>query len=157
MAVDRHVAVLMNPVEHGLVLMLIAHGSALKALVLQKAVAILLRRADADRVKAVHAALGQVAVHLHAGHDQQAGFRRKIAVVVDAVVGQREKIVAIPGVQADDLLRAALPVRARGMAMQAALEHGVSGGLECLLANHDNTSLTSNGLSTLLYHRRSRV
>ena len=123
MAVDRHIAVFVQEIQQRLELELIRHTAAFKALILRKAIAVLACRADAHGVEAVHAAGGgQIAVHLHAGDDQHVRIGREVFIIVDAVIGERQKIVAVACVQADDLLRRAAAVGTRGVAVQTALE-----------------------------------
>ena len=77
-------------------------------------------------MEAVHAVMiGDGAVKLHAGDDQHAAFRQVVLVVIGAVIGQRQKIIAVLRMHGDYFLGGAFAIRTGGMAVQTALEQGV--------------------------------
>ena len=124
----------MQLVQHGLELKLVMHGAGGIGLVLLKAVAVLTGGADGHDVEAVHALVREVAVDLHAGQDGDL-FVGEVLVVVDAVVSERQEVIAVLHMEADDILGAHRAVGARRVAMQAALEQAGAAGESCL-TNH---------------------
>ena len=124
----------MQLVQHGLELELVKHGAGGVGLVLLKAVAVLAGGADGYNVETMHALVGEVAVDLHAGQDGDL-FVGVVLVIIDAVVGERQEVIAVLHMEADDVLGAHRAVGARGVAMQAALEQAGAAGESCL-TNH---------------------
>jgi len=124
-AIDRQILFGVDLVQIGLVGLLVGGVGGLGTLVLGKAVAVLLFRADADGVETAEADVtGHTAVvELHARDHGHAGLRGEILEIIDLVVGKCEKIVAVLGVVANGLFRGKCAVGTGGMAMEPALQH----------------------------------
>ena len=114
----------------------------LRPLILGKAVALFPGGADADRVEAHAQVAVDLRVDFHAGDDQKPGFGGVIGIIIEIVVGEGQKIVAMPGMEALHLFRRAASIGAGGVAMEAALEHGM---FFC------KSALTNHNVSLLFY------
>ena len=136
MAVERDLTVAVVFIEQGLEFFLAGYRAAFEALILLVRISLVLFAAEHHGVETVYAGLaGNAAVHLHAGHHNQSGFRREVLEIVVAVIGQRHKIIAVGLVQAQGLFRRTLAVGTGGVAVQRPLEQGHFAGKSCL-TNH---------------------
>ena len=79
---------------------------------------------------------GDLAVDLHARHDENARLRGKILQIIVSMVGDSDKIIARGTVFAQQHLGHIASVRARGVGVQPALEHRVSLVDKSLLTYH---------------------
>ena len=135
-AVDRQIALRVDRVEIGLIVFLPRCFRGVHPFVLIESVPVLFRGPDADGVETAEAvAVLEGAVEFHAGDDGDGDLRREILIVIEPVVGQRQKIVPVFRVETDHFIGFSRSVGSLGVAVEPALEQFCAAA-ECLLSFH---------------------